>query len=1048
MGIIFRNGIPYGATESDVTSVAQYADLFDLDEKKVDHLYIVEETSKPYRYDRDTDNFIILAEIPTINSQLNQVIVGNGHSWAKGGAFKAELVDIKTSTDPDPEEYDTWNIITGTTSGSTASNTTKGIIYQGDTRKTYKNPCYNTVEDGKYKNFSYSFESNLPYLALRDESYALFNKGSYLKIDDAEVMIAEKAQVIIDGNGTEKKIYWEYNKQDPNYIKGPFISIHSPVMMSIEEGRITDCASEIHCSGVYSINIVDDITSNPGYRRKNVTNPAELTQKHGINTFMSSFYQSNPVFNNACPDGPLIKFSGNPTAMFKNTSWVDISDSAVLLMSGQGAIQVKDQATVDIFGTADLRMGENSQLFLEQNCTIHCSANYAIDMGTYDGSSVFITSNPDPTAAAGEIRSKGGNNGRESNVVSACGNGSSGISSGLSEFDYGVNVWLHNNGSLSYGTREGTVTTKIGGRGNSFYLIEPGGGNSYVKFAPEGQFNFKLVGNANYSETINPTGSYTKLIQPKGYFDFLMQSPNSSAYQKYIIEPTYSFMQVEGLTHIEDHNGTVIFRDNYTTDAPLFARGEVITSAEIETVHEYTNAVIEDLKDYSTGSKTDYQIFQTKVNPSSAIGYTESTGKVTSIPKYTAIYATSINYQDTGVTITFVQNNSYNPSTTSGKNSIFNSTGFLNALKNKYSNNISSASSVVANRSDLVYERGSYISGQGYPFTVSNINISYTYSVYLFNQYAVGTTGDQFATGDRDIINNAENKIAGSTALRALNVVTSSELRSDMRYITTITGFNVQSGGDRGKDWTAPIQSIANGGPTYSPILQMYDRSNFLMRAREIPYSNTTLQHIFYTSTLYDATSQETLKESFEADTVNYQNFQDLLPATWNIKYYTVAQNTSSTAQGYKTTISYFLIRDEQYNVLQSDPENPTFEMVGNSELRLHNGAKITAETDDNHITTITFAGHPSETPVSFTLSELAALKARLSDSRVIELTQEEYDELDPPNPNTLYLVVKGNTVIQYLGNVKIGSGVAGGNTIIKTNGGIAIAGNMTEVTQ
>jgi len=93
MGVIFRNGIPYGATESDVTTVAEFADLYDLTDKQENHLYIVEETNKPYRYDEETDDFYLLAsDIPSIISERDEIIVGNGSNWAKGNGHKYYVI--------------------------------------------------------------------------------------------------------------------------------------------------------------------------------------------------------------------------------------------------------------------------------------------------------------------------------------------------------------------------------------------------------------------------------------------------------------------------------------------------------------------------------------------------------------------------------------------------------------------------------------------------------------------------------------------------------------------------------------------------------------------------------------------------------------------------------------------------------------------------------------------------------------------------------------------------------------------------------------------
>ena len=58
-------------------------------------------------------------------------------------------------------------------------------------------------------------------------------------------------------------------------------------------------------------------------------------------------------------------------------------------------------------------------------------------------------------------------------------------------------------------------------------------------------------------------------------------------------------------------------------------------------------------------------------------------------------------------------------------------------------------------------------------------------------------------------------------------------------------------------------------------------------------------------------------------------------------------------------------------------------------------------------------------------------------------LTQEQYQELETKDPATFYLVESGNKTILYLGNSTIGSGVTGGNTIIKTIANVGFAANM-----
>ena len=81
MGVIFRNGIPYGGTESDVTTVGQRTDLDELTDKKENHLYIVEEDNLSYRYDLENEDFYALA--PTIQADPNYILVGDNGNWCK-----------------------------------------------------------------------------------------------------------------------------------------------------------------------------------------------------------------------------------------------------------------------------------------------------------------------------------------------------------------------------------------------------------------------------------------------------------------------------------------------------------------------------------------------------------------------------------------------------------------------------------------------------------------------------------------------------------------------------------------------------------------------------------------------------------------------------------------------------------------------------------------------------------------------------------------------------------------------------------------------------
>jgi len=54
MGVIFRNGRPFGAAKEDVTIVTNFEDLTNLPNKETNHIYVTTADSKSYYYDVTT----------------------------------------------------------------------------------------------------------------------------------------------------------------------------------------------------------------------------------------------------------------------------------------------------------------------------------------------------------------------------------------------------------------------------------------------------------------------------------------------------------------------------------------------------------------------------------------------------------------------------------------------------------------------------------------------------------------------------------------------------------------------------------------------------------------------------------------------------------------------------------------------------------------------------------------------------------------------------------------------------------------------------------
>lgn len=73
-------------------------------------------------------------------------------------------------------------------------------------------------------------------------------------------------------------------------------------------------------------------------------------------------------------------------------------------------------------------------------------------------------------------------------------------------------------------------------------------------------------------------------------------------------------------------------------------------------------------------------------------------------------------------------------------------------------------------------------------------------------------------------------------------------------------------------------------------------------------------------------------------------------------------------------------------------------------------------------------------------------ISCSLNGVKFVQLTDEEYKALETKDPLTFYIVTKGNTVILYLGTTTIGSGVTGGNTIVKTTANVGFQADISEV--
>lgn len=157
-----------------------------------------------------------------------------------------------------------------------------------------------------------------------------------------------------------------------------------------------------------------------------------------------------------------------------------------------------------------------------------------------------------------------------------------------------------------------------------------------------------------------------------------------------------------------------------------------------------------------------------------------------------------------------------------------------------------------------------------------------------------------------------------------------------------------------GRDWTIFVQN------TTDPVFQMYDKSNFAMAADiEREYTGD-----------YKFTNGTTMsREDFEAST-KYQTFLNDL-ATHNRTLISYTIENESNVSSYIIHIKYKFTKDTSRLAPALSTHAPVFEMYGESELRLRDGATIKAEYGT---TEVEFTFSDGTTNITFSMTDLQAL--------------------------------------------------------------------------
>ncbi len=948
MGVIFRNGRPFGAAaKEDVTIVTNFEDLTNLPNKETNHIYVTTADSKSYYYDVTTQTFKPLTSDMVIPGMDNQLVAANGQGKAKpsaGALFSTSESGYSMSVSALSTPYPAFELKdTGSTEESYWNNPHKGSFVMK------WSPKVQFLGDPQYGSPVFSM-----------------SKKGIIDIDGG---------IAYHQNGMRKKREYGGNytpwlsEQAENYysqVVSPFDTgkylgednlVYPYFMMKESATALLEGSSLLHICGGSSL-FMDgnaDVRISGGY-----TNGGNMFQKGrtyinidpGSTFIMSPIYEDsnhNPVMASRSPvlvitpgsNGTLgqviISAQGNyvdagETGSYGNYSFSDLMNT------------VSNPGINDMAGFAGGKsMGDTSTY--PNRCFLRDKLN--VSSGSTSPLYSMLSRVEQPTLAL---------QGKTSIII-----GDSGV--------FGARIGAENGGAIGIDwTTQGNTGIKIGSASGAIgvYEITPSANTiTHFKFGP--------ATNARTAIAIEPNGSFSYKMSPgevcgisytPSYSDVTFQQDSLEA----IFDSDDMFISTDGLTRVELRDEAIIQMKGaeHKTDCGIEAKTASDTF-EIVTTTDYTGMTVEDL------SENDYKNFQKELDKiagfSSQKRWNITGGNITSREYYPDRYRITLegfSRTETGSSRYYCFYYYNRDRYTYTFSIMYNWPEFQEWLHRDYGANATITNGIIK----YVYSA----TGGGYEMyfsgTINNIQVSITSET----QYEIGTTYGDLASTDQSKISSVyENRDAAT--------VIANDVRTDMKYYTDITGFTYTTSSQQGENWKPPIQ-IRKGGP----VFQLYDNANICMRNKYVGPSvnftymlNSPVEIYNFTQSQYDVITQflnssdyDTFLEGIEPLMRTYHGIKEELS-----EIISIAEGDDENP-GSKLFITY-VVRDEgKENHVIGNEDDPVIEMTGGSELRLYNGAKIKAITEWDK-TTVTFSGTQDEGEVSFTIAELRALKNLLT---------------------------------------------------------------------
>lgn len=1042
MGVIFRNGIPYGGGGG----------------------------GEP------------------IEAEENQILVGDGDDWAKGGPFYAtknyttQTVNLEAQFDTDSQNVGTINI------------------------------CGNQEKSGtKMPLTGAGWPQKVPSLTLGKDSIAFFD-GTYFKVIDSEICIAENSKIHIDGTQSSKNGVVTRNVSYP----GPDITIHDNLVLSVNPlstGGGQPFAPEAHFLGNFFISFSNKIVQekneygfyqdahSPGERCGDRIGSSFYSKRNIPTAFQHSGCFPGKLDGDKNFQGPWVKFEDAPFFSMVGTPGIRFEDCGNLAVYDKASLRFADNVTIDLDGNTDIKMRGNSQVVLQPNQgdsllgypspRVYMTGSTGI---WFEQGDLFITDNVEDKDS-GWFACRGGKDGRVSNVWNS-------IGSSLNDdemtplgdyqvdaFDSSFNIYGQKRFVAELGSNDAFNIVRFGGDGGiHVYDFEPLTGNSIIKFAPA----------ANFTAVIDPPSGYTYFkYSPTNQF-YAVITPNDSvnlAFQpkgpvKSIVNSTKYYSEFYGNHHEDFWDNTVFIMRGEEDNNSV---GTLVTVTEQGVMGEtsYEGAII--LK-----TKTDYGL---KTNPSTISDLTQ---------------------EDTVLFNSFLDNfpgNSkwtwkYNRNTLSGSGTVYSTQGYEDRYWYSYyfkynyqalnetdtitlqvkaeSGSYTAKTDIIAAINSINNQTGSYNNVANFILAYYGEDVTISYDEISFyedtNTSHSASTKETWCRLKNGKILNAKARVvtpkttadySGYTFSQLPSSVTKPALtswggwwsysmtgpsvpvdsyrstfidskvygygvRPDYYYNTRVYDFKIWTKNCDGQSWGRPVNS-AWGTPT----LQLYSSSNLVMRNNftQFYFDEMNSNPIPVEATTLNEKISWFLRSSYHGDFVTYLQDNgftyknivningeyeqyDLLteqPQNWNttyVDYYTkdnqghyVSLSEEATAPAWATNKYYsrrtglgitFVYEKTGHDEV-SVVTGPVFEQTGKSELRLHDGAVLKVETIEGD-TKLTI-GNGVDQEITFTFQELQALKALLTNS-VTSTTVNAIESVQtmPQNPaqDTVY-IVEGN---------------------------------------